>query len=154
MNRASILILFIILNFAALGIGSFLMGENPSENIWYLGLPKAPWTPPGWVFGFAWFTIMALFSLFMTLVFYNTQNKNKTILIYFIQLFFNISWNPVFFQFHQIVAALAILILLFSTLVLLLIQTQTINKATGFLVLPYLIWLMIAISLNLYPLIA
>jgi hypothetical protein len=44
------LILFLIINFGALGIGGLLLG-NPATNEWYQSLNKAPWTPPGWVFG-------------------------------------------------------------------------------------------------------
>ena len=69
------------------------------------------------------------------------------------QLALNIFWNPVFFYFHEVLLAFIILLLLFASLVLLLTQSRTIKKPEGLLVLPYLIWLVIAISLNLYPLI-
>lgn len=39
------IVLFLILNFAALGIGGFLMGEGPMSN-WYQSINQAPWTPP------------------------------------------------------------------------------------------------------------
>lgn len=152
MNKGLFLIVFLILNFGALALGLFLMGGSPASNNWYQELPKAPWTPPGWVFGAAWFTIMTLFSIFMNEVFASSKNKTKTILLYVVQLILNISWNPIFFYFHEIFAGLIILILLFTSLLLLLIQTNTIKSSTGFLVLPYLIWMAIAISLNLYPL--
>ena len=60
MKSLKLILFFLILNFGALGIGSFLMNNGPTST-WYLTLNKAPWTPPGWVFGFAWFTIMILF---------------------------------------------------------------------------------------------
>ena len=52
--------LFLLLNFGALAIGSYFMNNGPQSN-WYLTLNKAPWTPPGWVFGVAWTTIMICF---------------------------------------------------------------------------------------------
>ena len=58
------IIIFLIINFAALGIGSFLMGEGPSGE-YYQSTNKAPWTPPGWVFGAAWTLIMVCFSVYM-----------------------------------------------------------------------------------------
>ena len=46
------IIIFLVLNFGALGIGGLFTGKGvPSE--WYNELNKAPWSPPGWVFGFA-----------------------------------------------------------------------------------------------------
>ena len=59
-------IIFLLINFAGLFIGGLFTGEGvPSD--WYQNLNKAPWTPPGWVFGFAWTTIMICFSLFKCL---------------------------------------------------------------------------------------
>lgn len=56
--------LFLVLNFAALGIGGLFSGQGvPSD--WYTGLNKAPWTPPGWVFGSAWTIIMICFAIYM-----------------------------------------------------------------------------------------
>jgi len=40
------IVLFLILNFGALAIGSYFMNSGPTSN-WYLALKKAPWTPPG-----------------------------------------------------------------------------------------------------------
>jgi tryptophan-rich sensory protein len=77
------LILFLVLNFAALGIGSFLMGSSPVENSWYQSLNLAPWTPPGWVFGAAWTTIMTLFSIYMMLVFREYPTKQNRIIYLF-----------------------------------------------------------------------
>ena len=60
-----ILLFFLLINFSALTIGSWLMDNGPQTD-WYKGLNKAPWTPAGWVFGFAWTTIMICFSIYMT----------------------------------------------------------------------------------------
>ena len=57
-------LLFIILNFTALALGSLFTNKGVSSQ-WYLELNKAPWTPEGWVFGFAWTTIMISFAIYM-----------------------------------------------------------------------------------------
>lgn len=44
--------LFLLLNFAGLAIGGLFTGNAVSSE-WYQNLAKAPWTPPGWVFGAA-----------------------------------------------------------------------------------------------------
>jgi tryptophan-rich sensory protein len=49
------IILFIVINFSALAIGSYFT-ENGVSSDWYMSLEKAPWNPPGWVFGVAWHT--------------------------------------------------------------------------------------------------
>jgi len=50
MKYAVTLIIFLLINFGALGVGSWLMKNGPQTQ-WYLDLNKAPWSPPGWVFG-------------------------------------------------------------------------------------------------------
>ena len=40
------------------------MGEGASSN-WYENLNKAPWTPKGWVFGFAWTFLMTCFAIYL-----------------------------------------------------------------------------------------
>jgi benzodiazapine receptor len=145
-------VLFFIINFGALGLGSFLMGSSPIENSWYQSLNLAPWTPPGWVFGAAWTTIMLLFSVYMTVVFKENPTRSNKI-IYAIHLLLNIGWNPVFFQMHLIFPGLIVLAALFLVLLV------THNKNFGWynwktlLITPYLVWLCIAFSLNLYTLI-
>lgn len=53
MQKILVFGLFFIINFGALGLGALLMDSSPIENEWYVQLNKAPWTPPGWVFGAA-----------------------------------------------------------------------------------------------------
>ena len=52
-NQLKFTILFLIINFGGLAIGNWFMNNGPISE-WYLNLNKAPWTPPGWVFGVAW----------------------------------------------------------------------------------------------------
>lgn len=52
MKFTGTLILFLVLNFGALGIGTILMDNGP-QSLWYTSLNQAPWTPMGWVFGAA-----------------------------------------------------------------------------------------------------
>ena len=141
-------VVFAILNFGALGLGAWLMGEGPTGD-WYQEVNKAPWTPPGWVFGAAWTFIMLCYSVYMGIA-WNRVGKQKLLTIYGIQLLFNIGWNPVFFYLHDV--EMGLLIISFLTL---LIWTKTLllrkpMKYWSVLLLPYGIWLLIATSLNLY----
>lgn len=137
--------LFLFINFGALFLGSLLMG-SPIENEWYQQVNKAPWTPPGWVFGAAWFSIMACFAIFLTRSL--RWNHKTSWVIYFLHIALNISWNPVFFRAHWVVLGLLLLILLFLTLIWFFKQSK--DRFSSLLLLPYLIWLCIAISLNGY----
>ncbi|OIQ40535.1 MAG: TspO protein [Bacteroidetes bacterium MedPE-SWsnd-G1] len=148
-KRIGILILFAILNFGALGIGTYFMDNGPND-LWYLALNKAPWTPPGWVFGAAWFTIMLCYSFFM-MHFYYLFKSNKTFLILFgIQWILNISWNLFFFNLHEIFIGLLVLLLLILTLLKILKMSFRKGRYQSLLIIPYILWMMVAISLNAY----
>lgn len=145
------LILFLIINFGGLALGSWLMNNGPNSD-WYLNLDKAPWTPPGWVFGAAWTTIMVCFSVYLVFLFTKNFSKKKLIL-FIIQVLLNVSWNYIFFNQRLVLFALVIITLLTSVIFYLFITYYKEQKRFSFLLLPYMVWLCIATSLNLYILI-
>jgi len=145
------LILFLIINFGGLALGSWLMNNGPNSD-WYLNLDKAPWTPPGWVFGAAWTTIMVCFSVYLVFLFIKNFSKKKLIL-FIIQVLLNVSWNYIFFNQRLVLFALVTITLLTSVIFYLFITYYKEQKRFSFLLLPYMVWLCIATSLNLYILI-
>ena len=141
--------LFLITNFAGLYFGSMLMNEGPS-SAWYLLLNQAPWTPPGWVFGIAWITIMLCFSFYLASLI-RIIDSVKFWAIYTVQCSLNISWNYVFFNFQKTVAGLIIISLLTVVMVFYFYKFKNQQlKYTKYLLSPYILWLFIASSLNLY----
>ncbi|MFY7989463.1 MAG: TspO/MBR family protein [Fluviicola sp.] len=142
-------ILFLILNFGALFLGSLLMG-NPADNTWYQQQDLAPWTPPGWVFGAAWFTIMLLFAIFLSKVLRKTSRKTEFWTLLSIHYVLNIAWNPLFFKWHWVGTALLVLALLWIVVLLLWVRFRKAAGWTGWLLLPYLVWLVLAFSLNAF----
>ena len=70
--------------------------------------------------------------------------------LFFVQWILNVSWNPAFFLFHQ--ALLGLIIIVALTLLIAFItkqNTEQLGMKTLF-ILPYLLWLLIATSLNGY----
>lgn len=143
-------LIFIILNFNALALGGFFTGTGVSSE-WYAALNKAPWTPPGWVFGAAWTLIMVCFAVYMAALITNKKDQKEDVLILFaIQWVLNVFWNPVFFYWNQIVVAALVILGLTVLVSYMLFQYR---KDLGFktlLILPYAVWLVIASSLNVY----
>lgn len=142
-------LLFVLINFGALFIGTIFTGPAVQDT-WYVSLHKAPWTPPGFVFGLAWFTIMLCFSFFMANVWKNKQLTSGLSTIYAIHIVVNTAWNAVFFYWH---ATWPALLLIVALLVMVLWFTRIGFKTSivqGLLVLPYALWLIIAVSLNAY----
>jgi len=149
MNVAIRLIGFLVLNFLALGIGGLLMGNGPLSD-WYLQLNKAPWTPPGWVFGAAWTTVMLCFAAYMALGWSELSDKKRWITLYTIQWVLNVSWNPLFFRYHLVGAALVVIVLLTVLIAWFLFGYCSRLRLKSVLILPYFLWLMVATSLNAY----
>ncbi len=145
------LILFLIINFGGLALGTLLMNNGPMSD-WYTHLNKAPWTPPGWVFGAAWTTIMICFSIYLV-NFFKENYSAKKLVLFVIQVVLNVSWNYVFFNQHQVTFGLLVLLLLTSLIFYFFFTYRKEQKKKSYLLLPYLIWLCVANSLNLYILI-
>ena len=148
MKYSIILIVFLIINFGALGIGSLLMG-NGAQSEWYLSLNKAPWTPPGWVFGAAWTTIMICFSIYMAQL-YTNDKSTLVIGLFILQVILNVSWNYIFFNQHKVGLALVIITLLTLLILYFLIGFYNQLQLFSLLIVPYVLWLIIATSLNFY----
>lgn len=140
---------FLLLNFGALALGGIFAGTGAASE-WYAELNKAPWTPPGWVFGFAWTTIMLCFSVYMAILYKRKTAKRNILTLYFIQWILNVAWNPAFFHFHKANAGLVVIVCLTILVTYFLVNFRRDLKGYSLLIVPYFIWLCIATSLNAY----
>ena len=145
------LVFFFPLNFGALALGSYLMGEGPTGN-WYTNLNKAPWTPPGWVFGASWTLIMVCLSIFMNKAVQIDSLRTSILWIYAVQLVLNILWNPLFFNLHWTGFALIEIITLVFVIGFMALKAKPYLHQLTWLLAPYVVWLCIAITLNAYAL--
>lgn len=149
MKKAYYIVIFLIINFGGLAIGNWFMGDAVTGD-WYTSLNKAPWTPPGWVFGFAWTTIMLCFSYYLAELFME-RAKTSLWLVFLFAWLLNVSWNWFFFNQQMINIGLVILILLTLVILYFFITFRHDRlKWVKYLLLPYIIWLFIATSLNGY----
>ena len=151
MKQLKLMLLFLAVNFGGLAIGSWLMNNGPLSN-WYTNLQQAPWTPPGFVFGIAWTLIMICFSIYLGKLF-TEDNTSKNRTIFLIQFVLNVSWNFIFFNQHLVLFALINILLLTSLIFVYFFKRSSAVNNYKYLLLPYMLWLCIAISLNLYILV-
>jgi len=148
MKLLKYIIIFLIINFGALAIGSWLMANGPQSS-WYINLNQAPWTPPGWVFGVAWTTIMICFSIYMAYLYKKLTNAT-VIILFSIQFVLNVIWNYLFFNLHLVGIGLTTIVLLTAVVAIFTVRYYKQLKIKTLLILPYFIWLCIATSLNAY----
>jgi tryptophan-rich sensory protein len=149
MKLAVKVFIFLLLNFTALAIGGLSTGDGVASD-WYYDLNKAPWTPPGWVFGLAWTAIMVCYSFYMAILYKVNARRNKVITLYVVQFLLNVAWNPLFFYFQN--ALIALFSILFLTIIIgyFLFHNNKIMRWNSLLIFPYFTWLCIATSLNFY----
>ena len=139
---------FLIINFSALAIGAWLMNDGPQTD-WYINLNQAPWTPPGWVFGAVWTTIMICFSVYMGYLYKILPAKN-ILLLFTVQFILNVLWNYVFFNQHMVGLGLTFILMLTLIIGVFMFSHYKTLKTKNLLIAPYFIWLCIATSLNAY----
>ena len=143
------IVLFLLINFAALGIGGYFTGPGVASD-WFQNFNQAPWNPPGWVFGTAWTFIMICFSFFMASLWGAPENKTAITSLFVVQWLLNVGWNVVFFHFRSTEIGLVVISLLTIVVAIFLFAYTKELKAKALLVLPYFIWLLIATSLHTY----
>ncbi|MFT5778625.1 MAG: benzodiazapine receptor [Crocinitomicaceae bacterium] len=148
MARLKLFSAFFILNFGALFIGGLFTGSGVSSD-WYNELNQAPWTPAGWVFGVAWTSIMLCFSFYMSAIYLSASSRKRIVALFAIQWILNVSWNPLFFYLHFTGIALVAIVSLTLVVAYFLYAYRGLRFGR-LLILPYLIWLVIASSLNAY----
>jgi len=141
--------IFLLINFWALWLGNFATGPWVMSE-WYMNLNKAPWTPPGWFFGLAWTTIMICFSIYMSYAWEQMKNHKELSTLFIIQLILNIGWNPIFFSFKMVFLALITISLLTILMIYFYKHYYKDMKKLSYLLLPYILWLITATSLNAY----
>ncbi len=132
------------------GWASSLMNSGPIET-WYPMLERSSFTPPNYVFPIVWSILYVLIGISAGLL-YNVHNisKRPLLILFAVQLLFNVSWNFFFFSMHSPILGFANLLILIVLGVTYFIGTLWIKRSSAFFFLPYLMWILFATYLNFY----
>ena len=77
-----------------------------------------------------------------------THSETYVAILFFAQLALNFAWSPIFFAAHAIQPALVVIVVMVGLAALAAGQFRRIRPLAGYLMLPYLLWLCFAASLN------
>lgn len=110
-------------------------------------LAKPPFALPNNLFSVVW-TILYLTMGVSLLLYLRDDYNSEGLLLFAIQLFLNFSWSIVFFNFKAFLAAFILLIVLFIFVALTIANFYKVNKLSGILLIPYLLFLIYAGYLN------
>jgi|32_taG_2_1085360.scaffolds.fasta_scaffold00342_19 tryptophan-rich sensory protein len=133
-------------------IGSLMgyLSNSGYSNRWFAALDLPAITPPGWVFAVVWPVLYACLGLALAMVLHARGAKGRgfALLLFFVQLFANFAWSPLFFGQHQVTTALYLIIFILMVTVATAFAFAPIRKAAAWLLVPYMVWLGFAAVLN------
>ena len=143
---------YIILNIAiSLGIGGLSAFFTMNSMDIYQNINRPKLAPPGYIFPIVWTILYVLMGISSYLIHRsNHKNKETALIIYYFQLLINFSWPIFFFNYQNFLLALAILFILNILVIILIKVTYSINHLASYLLIPYLIWILFALYLNLW----
>jgi tryptophan-rich sensory protein len=120
-------------------------------NDWFDGLQKPFFMPPGWIFGVVWPILYALLGISLALVVAepSSERRRLALMLFFAQLALNFLWSPIFFGAHDIALAKWVIFAIAIVAAAAAGQFLRLRKGAGLLMIPYLIWLIFAATLNI-----
>lgn len=139
----------LLLPLAVGGLAALLTGSAMDS---YSGVARPPLSPPGWVFPVAWtllYILMGTASYIVAGSSVSRERKERALCVYALQLAVNFAWPVIFFKLSAYGAAFFWLLLLLLLVLATELLFKHISKTAGKLLLPYLLWLLFALYLNL-----
>ncbi len=138
-----------VLGTLAVGLlAGFLSGDMRS---FYECLIKPSFAPPGWVFAPVWLILYILMGLAAYRI-YSAETKGEegrdALFYYKAQLVFNFMWPILFFRFALLGVAFLDILVLLVMVIITTVKFYRIDKTAGYLMIPYLLWLIYAAVLN------
>lgn len=125
-------------------------GATFQPGIWYALLTKPAWTPPNAVFPVAWTLLYLLVAIAGWRAWRRCRGSLRRIAfsIYGLQLCLNLAWSWLFFGRHWIALGLIDMLLLVAAITLNIRWFRMIDAWSARLLMPYLLWVLYAATLN------
>ncbi|GAA1174759.1 TspO/MBR family protein [Nesterenkonia xinjiangensis] len=156
---AAQLLALLVLLAIPVGVG-FLGSALTSEQVdgWYAQADVAPWNPPNWVFGPVWTVLYLMMGLAAWLVWREraAPGRSRALSLFAVQLVLNGLWTPIFFGAYPLWGsaalwlAFAVIVAMIAAVGLTVQAFRRVHGLASVLLLPYLVWILYASTLNLY----
>jgi tryptophan-rich sensory protein len=136
---------------AAMGVAA--LGASATDlGPWYYGLTKPSWQPPDWLFGPAWTLIYGLAALAGVLAWRGARDvamRTRIIGFFGLNALLNVVWSELFFHFHRPDFALAEVVLLWLSIIVVIVVVNPASHTASLVLAPYVAWVTFAAALNL-----
>ena len=144
-------ILAVVVTCLAIGYFSGMVTRS-AITTWYPTLIKPSFNPPNWIFAPVWSTLFVMMGVDAGLVWDRIEAERelvkKALLFFAIQLALNALWSYLFFGLKNPMLAGLEIIILWLMIYETYIQFAKIHKISGYLLIPYLLWVSFATVLN------
>ncbi len=135
-----------------IGLGS-IAGAFTAKAIpeWFATLNKPSFNPPSYLFGPVWTVLYILMGVSMFLIWNTpkTELRQKALIVFGVQLFFNFWWSILFFSFHAIFLSVIDILLVWVLIIFMITLFKKIKPVAAYLQIPYLLWVTFATILNI-----
>ena len=118
---------------------------------WFTTLVKPSFNPPSYLFAPVWTALYMLMGISMYLM-WNTPKtvlRQKALIVFGVQLFFNFWWSILFFSLHIIFISVVDILLMCFLIFYMIILFKKIKPISAFLQIPYLLWVIFATVLDI-----
>ena len=149
------LIIAILIPLLVGGLSAFLTKD---AMMTFNNIKKPALSPPGIAFPIVWSILYVLMGIASYLI-YNLDIKKlsdeqivlrkNVLVVYGVQLVFNFFWSIIFFKFSMYKFAFAWLVILWILIVIFIKNAIKLNKASAYLMIPYILWITFAGYLNI-----
>ncbi|MHA7873518.1 MAG: TspO/MBR family protein [Hyphococcus sp.] len=140
----STLLSFVAVNFIAASSGAIF-----KPGAWYESLDKPDWTPPNWAFPVVW-TILFVSNAVAGWLVWEADPPSKGLIFaaYAGSLAVNAAWSALFFGARRMDIALADVVLLWLSILVVMGLFAPVSALAAGLLAPYLAWVGLAAVLN------
>ena len=134
----------------AVGALSGWLTRNAAQS-YTNSITQPPLSPPAVVFPIVWSILFALMGLGAARVYLASASAGRWrgILLFLLQLAFNIFWSIIFFKFRAFGFAFIWLMILWALILLMILAFRKVEKPAALLQVPYFLWVTFAAYLNL-----
>lgn len=135
------------------GVGYLSASFSMTSPAYYNELIKPPFAPPAWLFGPVWILLYLLMAIAAYRIWMHRNSKKgvyNALFYYAVQLALNFLWSIIFFKYKLIAIAFFEIIILLIFIIITTIKFFKIDKVSGLLMVPYLLWVGFASVLNYF----
>ena len=147
------LLLFLAVVFIISGASSYI--TMPAVQGWYTTINKPSFNPPNWIFAPVWTILYIMIAISGWLVWkklsgtFSQKLRSHAMRVYIEQLLANFLWSFIFFGMRLFELALIDIYIMLGLIALNIWHFKRISKPAAYLLVPYILWVAFASSLNL-----